>query len=196
MKLIIASWNRAKVKKIQQFFQQGPIEIASLSNEIADIEETALTFIGNAQLKVEAVKTHFPDDIILGEDSGLTVDSLDGFPGVKTARFFPGDDADRAVQLMKKLTDVPLSKRTAQFNSSIAIRFPNGESASSHGTMHGWIKIKDDAYIQGYGDIFLLSSGQTLADHDIHNICPFNHHQLALFQAKQHILEYLARHSS
>ncbi|MGN8648052.1 non-canonical purine NTP pyrophosphatase [Gracilibacillus sp. HCP3S3_G5_1] len=195
MKVIIASWNQKKVKKIQHFFKDLPIEIAPLSSKFKDIEENADTFIENAQLKVEAVKKHFPTNIILGEDSGLTISYLEGFPGVKTARFSPGSDAHRAEKLVVKLAGVSLSNRTAQFNSSIAIAFPNGESAVCNGIMHGWISNRINANIQGYGDIFLLSDGKVLSDYDeCYN--PFNHQKLALFQAKQHIFEWLDRHTS
>ncbi|WP_176215232.1 non-canonical purine NTP pyrophosphatase [Cytobacillus gottheilii] len=188
MKVIIASWNPSKVKKIQRFLSEVPIEVTSLSGVIEDIEETALSFEGNAALKVGAVRNVFPKDIIIAEDSGLTINALEGFPGVKTARFSPGSDADRAHVLMEKLADVPLSKRRAQFNSSISVSFPNGESAECHGIMHGWISNRDNKEIQGYGDIFLLSNGKVLSEIDD---SPFNHQHQALFQAKQHILEWL-----
>ncbi|QVY62637.1 non-canonical purine NTP pyrophosphatase [Cytobacillus gottheilii] len=190
MKVIVASWNPSKVKKIKHFLSEVPIEITSLSGEIEDIEETALTFEGNAALKVEAVRSHFPEDIIIGEDSGLTIDALEGFPGVKTARFSSGSDADRAEVLLEKLAYVPLSKRKAQFHSSISVSFPNGESAECHGIMPGWISNRDNTEIQGYGDIFLLSNGKVLSEIDDSS---FNHQHQALFQAKQHILEWLKR---
>ncbi|WP_161598895.1 non-canonical purine NTP pyrophosphatase [Bacillus mesophilum] len=190
MKVVIASWNPSKVKKIKRFLSGVPIEITSLSREIEDIEETALTFEGNAALKVEAVRCHFPEDIIIGEDSGLTIDALEGFPGVKTARFSPGSDAERAQVLIEMLAHVPLSKSSAQFNSCVIVSFPNGESAECHGFMPGWISNSDNAEIRGYGDIFLLSNGKVLSEIDD---SPFNHQHQALFQAKQHILEWLKR---
>ncbi|MDX8044404.1 non-canonical purine NTP pyrophosphatase [Gracilibacillus sp. S3-1-1] len=195
MKLIIASWNKTKIKEIQEFFKQIPIEIASLSADMDDINETAASFEGNAQLKIEAVKKYYPNDILLGEDSGLTIDALGGFPGVKTARFFPGSDTDRARQLIERLAGVPLSNRTAHFNSAIALRFPNGEVINCQGFMHGWITDMIHSNIQGYGDIFLLSNQITLSKQE-QSILPFDHRRQALFQAKQHILEWIGGNQS
>jgi XTP/dITP diphosphohydrolase len=190
MRLIIASWNKEKVKEIQQFFQQIPLAVAPLTANIEDIEETALTFKGNAQLKIEAVKRYYPNDILIGGDSGLTIDVLKGFPGVKTARFLPGSDADRAQQVIQKLAGVSLSKRVAQFNSAIAIRFPDGNMIHCQGSIHGWITNHVPENIQGYSDIFLLSNDKLLSEEE-NRILPFDHRRQSLFQAKQHILEWI-----
>lgn len=191
MKLVMATWNNTKLKQMEQAFRQIPLKVTSLAKRIEDIEETALTFKGNALLKVEAATQYYGNDIIIGEDSGLSIDALGGFPGVRTARFSPGNDGDRAQQLVERLSGVPLSKRTAKFTSAVAIAFPDGAHQYSQGVMGGWIAKKAPATISGYGDIFLLSDGKVLSEHDPALISAYDHRQVALFQAKQYILEWL-----
>jgi XTP/dITP diphosphohydrolase len=64
---------------------------------------------------------------VLADDSGLEVDSLDGAPGVHSARFAALDksenshDADNNAKLLRLLKDVPLEKRTARFHCVIAL---------------------------------------------------------------------------
>lgn len=193
MKIIVATWNEVKLEQIQMALKEIPLDISSLPKDMEDVEETAITFKENAQLKIETVKRYYPNDIIVGEDSGLTIDILKGFPGVKTARFSPGSDADRAQLLIDKLKGVPLSKRTAHFISVVALAFPDGKVLHSQGTMNGWIAKNAPDRLKGYGDIFLLSNDKVLTEHLEHTISPYDHRQIALFQAKQLIIDWLER---
>ena len=77
--------------------------------------------------------------IIIGEDSGLFIDALDGFPGVKTVRWMEGTDDDRAKKILEIMKDIPERKRIASFRSSIAVLFPNGKSKIFEGVLTGFI---------------------------------------------------------
>ncbi|SDZ58634.1 XTP/dITP diphosphohydrolase [Evansella caseinilytica] len=193
MKLIIATWNKAKFTWIRDALRPLPLEAAALADTIEDIEETAATFSGNASLKVEAVRRYYPNDIILGEDSGLMINALGGFPGVKTARFLPGSDADRAKELLRRLEGLPLSKRQAQFHSAVALATPDGQGILCSGTLAGWISNRERTCVQGYGDIFLLCNDKVLAAAEPTQLLPLDHRRQALFQAKQHILEWVGK---
>lgn len=139
IELTIATWNKQKMDWIAQALKELPIDVQRLPQEFADIEETENTFAGNAKLKVTALKESYPQSILLGEDSGLTIHGLNGFPGVKTARFAAGDDQLRARLLLQKLSGLPMSRRQASFNSAIAISFPDGEETICEGVLNGWI---------------------------------------------------------
>ncbi len=193
LKIIVATWNDVKLEQIQMALKEIPLDIASLPKDMEDVKETANTFKGNAQIKIETVKRYYPNDIIVGEDSGLSIDILEGFPGVKTARFSPGSDADRAQLLIEKLKGVPLSRRAAQFTSVVALAFPDGIVLHSKGTMNGWIAKDIPDRLKGYGDIFLLSNDKVLTEQLEHTISPYDHRQIALFQAKQLIIDWLER---
>ncbi len=55
---------------------------------LAAPEETGSTFTENAAIKAIAYSLHAPDDaMVFVDDSGLSVEALDGAPGVWSARF-------------------------------------------------------------------------------------------------------------
>jgi XTP/dITP diphosphohydrolase len=92
---------------------------------IAAPEETGETFEANALIKAEAacIATGLP---AIADDSGLMVDALGGTPGVHSARYCPGSDADRVAFLLKNLAGIPEERRTARFVSAVACVFPDG----------------------------------------------------------------------
>ncbi len=66
------------------------LSLKDLNLEVTHPED-ALTFEGNSRIKAEdiASKCEYP---VLSDDSGLSIDALDGFPGVHSARFMEGHD--------------------------------------------------------------------------------------------------------
>ncbi|WP_052144929.1 non-canonical purine NTP pyrophosphatase [Halalkalibacter okhensis] len=189
MEVVIATWNKSKLEWMARGLQQTGLLIKVLSNHIEDVEETEATFSGNAHLKVEAVRQVDSVSIIVGEDSGLSVEALGGFPGVKTARFMEGTDDDRARKVMELLQGVPLSQRKAVFHSAIVVSFPDGEQVVCEGCMNGWIST-EVVEGKGYGGIFLLSNNLVLAEQPSNDMM-FDHHRQALFQAIVAIRDWL-----
>lgn len=120
--LIIASRNKGKIREIKEILSGIPFEIKSLVDIglDVDIEETGKTFEENAILKAKTIgeKTRM---LILGEDSGLEVDTLGGRPGIFSARYAKGSDLDRINKLLKELKGIPDEKRTARFRCVAAI---------------------------------------------------------------------------
>src|SRR5690554_6995686 len=83
-KILIATKNKGKVDDFKAIFDQDRVEIISLldlDSSIKDIEETGETFSENAILKAEGIaeQMNLP---VLADDSGLSIDYLDGRPGV------------------------------------------------------------------------------------------------------------------
>ncbi|MBU9711921.1 non-canonical purine NTP pyrophosphatase [Evansella tamaricis] len=190
MEVVIATWNKLKLEWITQGLLQTGLPIKSMSKQIEDIEETESTFRGNARLKVECVRRVDSESIIFGEDSGLSVEMLGGFPGVKTARFLEGTDDDRAKKIVELLHGVPVSKRKAVFHSSIVVSFPDGTDVVCEGSMHGWIST-DRIEGEGYGGIFLLSNNLVLSEQPSKEYTMFDHHRQALFQANLVMKDWL-----
>ncbi len=85
--LVIASHNKGKLREFEDLFGPLGITLSSAGDlDVPEPEETGETFEDNAQLK--AVITAFAtSQIALSDDSGLTVDALDGAPGVHSARW-------------------------------------------------------------------------------------------------------------
>ena len=88
MKIIVATKNIHKIKEISHVL--NPLGFDVISQHDAgidiDVEETGDTFEKNALIKARAVAL-VCDDYVLADDSGLCVESLDGRPGVLSARY-------------------------------------------------------------------------------------------------------------
>jgi XTP/dITP diphosphohydrolase len=105
------------------------VEVVGLRDveEYPEAPETGATFEENALLKArEAVRyTGLP---AVADDSGLTVDALNGMPGVLSARWCGrhGDDAANTALLLGQLADVPDERRGGAFVCAAALVTPDG----------------------------------------------------------------------
>lgn len=130
-KILIATKNKGKVEDFKAIFDRDQIEVISLLDldaSIDDIEETGETFSENAILKAEGIaeKLNLP---VLADDSGLAIDYLDGRPGVYSARYagIDKDDERNNQKVLRELEGVPLSERTATFICALAFAVPGEE---------------------------------------------------------------------
>jgi len=146
--IVIATRNAHKVGEIRAIL--GGVSQFLTLNDFPDppkVMEDAGTFAGNATKKaVELARwlavtfpptRHSSPLFVLADDSGLEVDTLDGAPGVHSARFAALDsaksgntsDADNNARLLQLLKDVPLEKRRARFHCVIALVAIDSQSA-------------------------------------------------------------------
>ncbi|HTO58154.1 MAG TPA: RdgB/HAM1 family non-canonical purine NTP pyrophosphatase [Pseudomonadales bacterium] len=105
MKVVLASGNSGKLKELVALLAPLGIELVSQRElSIADADETASTFVENALIKARhaAVVSGLP---ALADDSGLVVSTLDGAPGVWSARYAgePSDDSANNRKLIAAL---------------------------------------------------------------------------------------------
>lgn len=122
-KIVLASRNEGKIKEIKDSLSDLPIEwLSSLDLDIPDIEETEKTYQGNALLKARHAAQHSGLPTI-ADDSGLSVDALDGAPGIYSARYAGNNatDKDRINKLLTALEHTPDEKRSAAFHCAIAM---------------------------------------------------------------------------
>jgi XTP/dITP diphosphohydrolase len=107
-----------------------------------EVEETAATFEGNAAIKAEALVAKVPEGSwVLADDSGLCVDTLDGSPGVRSARY-AGEEAGSAennARLLEALAEVPAEARTARFCCVLVFQNTDGERHVFEGRCEGKI---------------------------------------------------------
>ena len=103
-----------------------------------DPEENGSTFEENALIKARAAcaASGLP---ALADDSGLEVDALNGQPGIRSARYCEGSDADRVDFLLRKMETVAEGERGAQFVSAIACVYPDGTEFVVRGICRGEI---------------------------------------------------------
>ena len=118
------------------------IEVLSLDDfqAVPSLPETGETFEENAVSKARTVAelTGLP---ALADDSGLVVDTLDGRPGVYSARYSDPDATDikNIEKLLEEMRDVEEKKRTARFVCVIALVSTKGESQTFRGECEGVI---------------------------------------------------------
>ncbi|TDT45530.1 XTP/dITP diphosphohydrolase [Maribacter spongiicola] len=154
MKLVFATHNPNKLKEIQQLVPSF-IELVSLDmiGCTTDIPETATTLEGNARIKADFITNTYQIPCF-ADDTGLIVNSLNGDPGVYSARYAgPENDANANMdKLMANLSDQ--KDRSAYFNTIIALNL-NGKTHIFDGSIHGEIiEIKKGNNGFGYDPIF------------------------------------------
>ncbi len=123
------------------------------------VEETGRTFQANATLKAVEQAKHL-ERWVLAEDSGLSVDALDGQPGVDSALYAGkhGDDPANNAKLMRELQGVPADKRGAAFHCHVVVANPEGQVAlESHGICRGRIAFEESGPGGfGYDPLFVI----------------------------------------
>jgi XTP/dITP diphosphohydrolase len=122
--LLLASQNPGKLAEMRQLVAGLPVHVVG-PRELGITEapeETGRTFLENAILKARYYARR-SGLLTAADDSGLSVDALNGGPGLHSARFGgpDADDAGRNRLLLEKLRDVPWDKRGARFTSAVAV---------------------------------------------------------------------------
>ncbi len=149
MKLVLATSNKGKVREIKAICQD--FEVIPYSDLIQEFEiiEDAHTFKSNALLKAHAVFDAIGDEniIVIADDSGISVDVLNGAPGIYSARYARegADDKENLNTLMKNIKAAGVESSPAYYTAAIAIVTKDVER-----TVHGW--MHGTALTQARGD--------------------------------------------
>ncbi len=129
MQIVLGTHNRKKGIELAEVFAPADVAVRTLAElpEAIEVVEDGETFAENALLKATVQAKHL-DCWVLGEDSGLAVDALDGAPGIYSSRFSgPGaTDATNNRLLLDQLADVPLERRTAGYVCHMTLSDPSG----------------------------------------------------------------------
>ena len=162
-----------------------------------DIIEDGLTYEANALIKVRALQPYVQgkDLIIMGDDSGLSVDCLNGAPGIYSARY-AGDHvsyADNNQKLLQEMADVPEENRGAAFITAIAMILPDGRELTCEGLVRG--KIAFDycgAGGFGYDPLFIHeASGRCYGDMSKAEKNRLSHRAVAVEKAREILSQLL-----
>ena len=123
--LLIGTSNPGKIREIELALNGLPLILRSLGDysDLSVPVESGATYADNAIIKATdyARQTGL---CVLADDSGLEVDWLEGAPGVHSARFASGSDAERVELLLTKLQGATNGDRRARFMSVVAIVHP------------------------------------------------------------------------
>jgi XTP/dITP diphosphohydrolase len=163
MQLLIASRNREKIREIRAILTDLNLDIVS-SADIAglpEIVEDGATVRDNA-IKKATQTALMAKRLTLADDTGLEVDSLNGEPGVHSARF-AGEKVsypENNKKVLKLLESVPMEKRAARFRCVIAIADGKGVVDVVEGICNGTI-LEEERGGNGFGyDPIFLPDGQ------------------------------------
>ncbi|UTE74179.1 XTP/dITP diphosphatase [Rossellomorea marisflavi] len=194
--VIIATKNRGKAKEFELMFKPYGYEVQTLLDlpHIEDVEETGVTFEENAILKAETVAKEL-DCLVISDDSGLSIDALDGRPGVYSARYAGEAKSDEAnmEKVLAELEGVDEANRTARFYCVLAIAGPGRKTETVNGTCEGVIleeKRGNNGF--GYDPIFFVPSlGKAMAELTPDEKRGISHRGHALDQLRERLSDFV-----
>jgi XTP/dITP diphosphohydrolase len=166
MRLVVASHNKGKLAEFADLLAPYGLSVVSAGAlQLPEPEETETTFAGNARLKALAAATAsgLP---ALADDSGMTVDALDGAPGVYSARW-AGPTKDHAIAMQRVRDEVmarnawPAAGPTAAFVAVLCLAWPDGSAETFEGRVSGRL-VWPPRGAEGFGyDPMFLPDGET-----------------------------------
>lgn len=164
--IVLASHNAGKLREIRALLAPYGIEATSAAAlGLAAPEETETSFEGNALLKARAAAQ--PAGLpALADDSGLSVDAIDGRPGVRTADWAETPNGRDFAMAMRRLHDELRAAGapepwTARFNCALALVWPDGLETVVLGQVEGrvsWPPRGENGF--GYDPVF-VRAGET-----------------------------------
>jgi XTP/dITP diphosphohydrolase len=196
MRLLVATRNPGKLREVQA--RVRVLDVLSLDDvpPMPEVAETEDTLEGNAGLKALAA-ARGTGLWSVADDSGLFVDALGGAPGVWSARYAPGTDADRVRALLGQMEPVVDGARGAAFRCVLALASPDGAVRFARGECRGTIlRGPRGSGGFGYDPLFLLPElGRTMAELTLEEKGRISHRARALdaLQPELASLERLSR---
>lgn len=187
-KIVVATNNQGKLKEIQQILNE--YELLSLKdiNCYIEVEENQETFEGNSLKKAKEISeaTKMP---CIADDSGLSIDAFDGWPGVYTARFLGENSTpeERNNAILEKMKNFDGDDRKAKVECVITY-YENGNVVVGKGIIKGKI-AKEPKGQNGFGfdPIFELENGKTYAELTNEEKNEISHRKIALEKLKKQL---------
>ena len=182
--LLIATSNAHKTAEIQSILG-STVQVTDLRSlpDVGEIIEDADSFEGNADIKSTTV-SRLTSGLVLADDSGLTVQALDGAPGIYSARYAGAEasmDENKAL-LLQNLQGI--TARAASFVCVLSIAQEGKVIARFRGECHGTI-IEGEEGEGGFGyDPLFIPDGydQTFAQLPAETKNAISHRALAMEQ--------------
>ena len=161
--VLLASRNAKKLAELRRILEPNVpgIDVLGLDDvtRYDEVPESGATFADNALIKAREgyLRTGLPT---VADDSGLTVDALNGMPGVLSARWAGrhGDDEANLRLVLDQVSDVPDDRLGAAFVCAAAFVSDGGEVVVE-GTMPGRL-VREPRGSNGFGyDPIFLPDG-------------------------------------
>ena len=161
---VVATFNAHKAAELHALLALPGVTLRSLRDwpGAESPEENGTTLLANALIKARAAAalTGLP---AIADDTGLEVDALGGEPGVYAARYAGPNAtyADNVAKLLRELTGVPITQRTARFRTACVAVWPDGRELHAEGVLEGLI-IESPRGSNGFGyDPVFVPAGET-----------------------------------
>jgi XTP/dITP diphosphohydrolase len=159
-RLVIASGNAGKLREYRELLAGIGLELVAFDSEVEEVGET---YSDNARLKAETAvaRSGLPS---LGDDSGVEVEALGGFPGIRSARLGPTQE-ERTRELLQRLEGHP-RPWLARFVCVVALANPGDPTEFFEGECRGEIvpEWRGQAGF-GYDPVFLVpGTGKTFGE--------------------------------
>jgi len=190
LKLVLATSNKGKLREIKALCDEYEVVPYSELIEEFEIVEDADTFKENALIKARAVYKALDDEdvVVMADDSGISVEVLDGAPGIYSARYggANADDKDNLKKLMQDIKATGNESSPAFYTAAIAI-VSKGVERTVHGWMYGTALTKAQGEGGfGYDPMFVpFGYEKTLGELDEEIKKKLSHRSKALSLAKK-----------
>ena len=186
--LILASNNAHKVEEIKSILEDYNILTLKDINYTEEIVEDGSTFEENALIKARTI-SKYSGKTAISDDSGLSVDLLDGRPCVYSARYSKEQTDEKNIE--KVLLELNGKKSKAKFVSVIALVKPDGTELTFRGECHGEIIFeKRGTNGFGYDPIFYVPSlDKTFAELSAEQKNSISHRKQSLEKFSQYLKE-------
>ena len=186
--LILASNNAHKVEEIKSILEDYNILTLKDINYTEEIVEDGTTFEENALIKARTI-CKYSGKTAISDDSGLSVELLDGRPGVYSARYSKEQTDEKNIE--KVLLELNGQKSKAKFVSVIALVKPDGTELTFRGECHGEIIFeKRGTNGFGYDPIFYVPSlDKTFAELSAEQKNSISHRKQSLKKFSQYLKE-------
>lgn len=157
--IVLASNNKHKIKEFKDILTNYKILSLNDIGYTEEIDETGTTFLENSLIKAKTIHDYLkkdnPEYIVMADDSGLCVDSLDGAPGIYSARY-AGEHGNSAANRDKLQKELMGKDRNAYFNCTIVVYYPDETYKVFTGKTYGTIIEEERGSKEfGYDCIFL-----------------------------------------
>ena len=159
-RLVIATGNTGKLREYRELLAGAGLELIAFDSEVDEVGET---YAENARPKVETAAAR-SGLAALGDDSGVEVEALGGFPGIRSARLGPTQE-ERTAELLKRLEGRP-RPWNARFVCVLALAEPGRPTQFFEGECKGEIvpEWRGEAGF-GYDPVFLVpGTGKTFGE--------------------------------
>lgn len=196
-KLIVASNNNHKIGEIKEMLKEFPLEVVGLKEAgiDIDIDETGKTFMENAEIKAKEIFLISEGQMVLADDSGLSVKALGGEPGIYSARYSGehGNDIENNKKLIKELQGIPFDKRAAKFICAMVLIVDKTNVIKVQGEVDGFILEEyKEKQAFGYDPLFYVPElKETFADVPSEVKNSMSHRGRALDMIKKELSNYL-----